>query len=131
MGIEAISRGAELVVFVDCSWKNLRAIEGFLERVGVREKGWAVQAYLPRDLHRLPLPKGRPYDLVFADPPFHWDRSPVEILDAPFFLQLTHPETLVIWESPFPSPEIASRFWRKVDERRYGGILLRFLMREE
>jgi 16S rRNA (guanine966-N2)-methyltransferase len=130
MGIEAISRGAQFVTFVDCSRKNLRKVAEFLERVGVGDRGETILGYLPRDLTRIPLVRERPYDLIFADPPFLWDHSPLEILDAFPFLRLTHPETLMIWESRFPSPEIPTQFWEKVDERRYGRILLRFFMRK-
>lgn len=130
IGIEALSRGAEFVTFVDASRRNLEAIAGFLNRTGFFSSAQTIQAYLPRDLGRIPLYRGRTYDLVFADPPFTAPFSPLEILEAPPLLRLTHPGALLIWECPFRTPEFPVINWEKEEERRYGGVLLRFYRRK-
>lgn len=130
VGIEALSRGAAYAAFVDSSRKNLLMIEEFLKRTGMREKAHTIVANLPRDIQRIHLHGVRPYDLIFADPPFSWGHSPLELLENPSFLKLTHSETLLVWECPFRTPEFTLSFWTQEDERRYGQILLRFFLRK-
>jgi 16S rRNA (guanine966-N2)-methyltransferase len=70
LGIEALSRGAERVVFVDHSRESLRLIRRNLFFCGYGGLGRVFQKDLTRGLPaRSVLTKGR-FDLVFADPPY-------------------------------------------------------------
>ena len=69
LGIEALSRGAEHVCFVDKSSYSLRLIMRNLEITGFKDRASIIK----RDLIRSPLGiKGR-FDIVFIDPPYHSD----------------------------------------------------------
>ena len=67
LGIEALSRGAEEVIFVDTSFSSLDLIRKNLEKLRFREKGRLIKKNVLRFL------KGgfkERFDLVLADPPY-------------------------------------------------------------
>ena len=72
LGLEALSRGARAVLFVESDRRALRAIEQTLERLGVaqvqgRAELWGRDALAALgNCARL----GRRFDLVFLDPPY-------------------------------------------------------------
>jgi 16S rRNA (guanine966-N2)-methyltransferase len=67
MGLEALSRGAGRVVFVESDRAAVRAIEQNLDRLGLRGAVLAQDAV--RAL-RAEAAAGRRYDLVLVDPPY-------------------------------------------------------------
>jgi 16S rRNA (guanine966-N2)-methyltransferase len=68
VGLEALSRGAERVVFVEADIRAARVIRGNIEAVGL-PGGHLVTDRVDRVLARGPA--GQPaYDLVVADPPY-------------------------------------------------------------
>lgn len=104
IGIEALSRGARKVTFVEIVGKAVKNIIENLDRIGVK-KGNEGHLYdrvevLNRDVFRTvkKLSSGTErYDIVFCDPPFHMgfgDRC-LDVLDecAGGFL---HPESLIV-----------------------------------
>ena len=74
VGIEALSRGAARVEFVEQAPRALKALRGNLERLGLRAgfqvHAVAVGAYLRRASE---VPKRERYEVVFLDPP--WDAA--------------------------------------------------------
>lgn len=64
LGIEALSRGARQVVFVDRSPACAAALRGEIERLALSAEVWQMSAesYLAAP--------GGPFDIVFLDPPF-------------------------------------------------------------
>ena len=78
IGIEALSRGAAYVTFVDRSARMCRFIESNLERCGVQKN----QSELIRSdaidfLRRTTTDESRRYDIAFFDPPYAADYLPV------------------------------------------------------
>jgi 16S rRNA (guanine(966)-N(2))-methyltransferase RsmD len=71
VGIEARSRGAGELVFIDRSVRSLRALERNLRTVGVRAQR-IVHGSLPAALHREDLATLLPVDLIYADPPYDY-----------------------------------------------------------
>ncbi|MBW3614180.1 MAG: 16S rRNA (guanine(966)-N(2))-methyltransferase RsmD [Actinobacteria bacterium] len=72
LGIEALSRGAGRAVFVDHDRRAVAAIRANLASTGVGP-GEVHQADVLRWLDRT---ENRPFDVVFADPPYRWDGWP-------------------------------------------------------
>ena len=68
VGIEALSRGAGAVVFVERAAPALKALRGNLARLGVKEGAQVVGASVTAYLRKMD-PAGR-FDLVFLDPPY-------------------------------------------------------------
>jgi len=76
LGLEALSRGAAQVDFVDANTKVCTDLRANLNKLG-SDKGrvWHSNAEAWLRAHRGDLAAGStgPYDLVFLDPPFHQD----------------------------------------------------------
>ncbi len=71
LGFEALSRGAESVVFVEDSRIAVRLIEKNAETLGVRERMKIFGDSVTKVLQRV---QGEsPFDIVFADPPYEGD----------------------------------------------------------
>ena len=66
LGLEALSRGAAGVVFVERARPAVRQLRENLRLLGLQERAEVVQADARRFLSR----PGGPFDLVFLDPPF-------------------------------------------------------------
>lgn len=125
LGIEALSRGARRVVFVDRSpaslavlRRNLRALD--LEGVTRIVRG-NVRGVLPR-LSR----DGERFDLVFADPPYA-QSDDLEALERLVSGELLDEGATVVVERSrrHPLPRIAGLV--SCDARRYGDTVLEWL----
>ncbi|HET6527155.1 MAG TPA: 16S rRNA (guanine(966)-N(2))-methyltransferase RsmD [Balneolaceae bacterium] len=68
LGLEAISRGAEKVQFVDRDRRNLDHIDKVAREFEVEDRVQTVPAKAERFLDAAPLP----YDIIFADPPYDY-----------------------------------------------------------
>ena len=92
VGIEALSRGAVEVVFVERDRRAVALIEANLARCGLRDR----HAIIRSDLATVTgLARVAPFDLVFLDPPY--GRATLdEALDAA--VALMAPDTLLIIE---------------------------------
>jgi len=78
LGIEALSRGAELCHFVEADSKASDVVRQNLEITRLVDRGKVFPMPVARALSRL---KG-PYDLIVADPPYEYDRAERELSDV-------------------------------------------------
>jgi 16S rRNA (guanine966-N2)-methyltransferase len=113
LGLEALSRGAESVVFVERARGALAAIVANIERLGAEDEATVVSDDVFRFLRRVE----EPFDLAFADPPYGTGdaaRLVETFVAAPFAheLWLEHP-----FREELPLPEHAKT-------RRYGDTAL-------
>ena len=69
LGIEALSRGAATVTFVDSARAATLVIEHNLEQLGLKDRGRILESDVYRALSRL-SDEGEKFDLVFLDPPY-------------------------------------------------------------
>jgi 16S rRNA (guanine966-N2)-methyltransferase len=74
LGIEALSRGAMQVVFVDSSRAAAAAISGNLRHFGLEAGGRVMTLDCDRALAELARDRER-FDLIFVDPPFACDTT--------------------------------------------------------
>lgn len=120
LGIEALSRGAEHVDFVESDPRALGALRANLETLGLgdgRTRVWRL--VLPRGLGRMEAPLGAA-DLVLLDPPYGGGRA-VQVLEALGEAVLLRAGARVVAEHGLRDdlPERAGRLARE-RERRYG-----------
>jgi 16S rRNA (guanine966-N2)-methyltransferase len=73
LGIEALSRGARSVDFVEMDREVARALEANLARLDLAGRARVTVADLSRGA--LPAPPAGPWDLVFLDPPYARDEG--------------------------------------------------------
>jgi 16S rRNA (guanine966-N2)-methyltransferase len=128
LGVEALSRGAASVTFVDSDTSALAAVRENLTAVGLADAdATLVRAALPGWLRlgartstrtTVPGPMGAGaspgFDLALCDPPYDFTEWPalLEDLDA----------QMVVMESS--SPIVPPDTWVVARERRYGGTLI-------
>ena len=132
LGLEAYSRGAERVIFVERSKRVARALRKRLQSFDLAEESrlQIIEAEAQKAVRRLESDPEARFDLVFLDPPYlegenESHREPT--LEALFSGSLLNPRATVVVEGPTrhhlaPLPGI-----RVLDERRYGDTLLTWL----
>ncbi|EJF90792.1 16S rRNA (guanine(966)-N(2))-methyltransferase RsmD [Bartonella tamiae] len=121
LGIEALSRGAEAAVFVEHSVEGRALIHKNIEAIGLQ----GVARILRRDATRLgPIGTMKPFDSVFADPPYNRglaEKALISALEGGWLLPNT---TLIIEESCEASLNLPEIFFLD-DVRHYGGTIIR------
>jgi 16S rRNA (guanine966-N2)-methyltransferase len=75
VGIEALSRGAVHVTFVDADRRAIELVTRNVERCGIASGHAIIRADLARPAAHLPH---EDFDLIFLDPPY--DTDPVEMM---------------------------------------------------
>ncbi|WP_022855229.1 16S rRNA (guanine(966)-N(2))-methyltransferase RsmD [Thermodesulfobacterium thermophilum] len=126
LGIEALSRGADLVFFVDFSDLSLSLIRKNLEKLKLTEKALVLKLKLPEGLSKLSQAYlNIKFDLVFITPPYKTGLSlktlkalPTEILDQ---------EAIIMVEEAtgIPLPEKTDQFVL-IKVKTYGETTLYF-----
>jgi 16S rRNA (guanine966-N2)-methyltransferase len=118
LGIEALSRGAAAATFVEADQRALAVLRQNLEATGVADRA-TVHAgdALAFARHRAPT---RPWDIVFCDPPYRFDRweELLGLLRA----------GLVVVESGREREPVPA--WVLERRRRYGSTVVDFLVPE-
>ncbi len=121
LGIEALSRGARHVTFVEQGRTGLRLIRDNLGRAG--RSGDAT--VLGIDARRLPpAPAGGAADLVLLDPPYGKGLGAAALACAAAGGWLS-PGALIVWEEETPQDPVPGTVL--ADRRRYGGTHLTLL----
>ncbi len=113
LGLEALSRGAEHVTFVEKGRKGQALIRENLALA--RREGDAV--LLRADATRLPPLTGTPASLVFLDPPYGKGLGEKALSSAREGGWIA-PGALVVWEEN--APQTTPEGFAPLDQRRYG-----------
>jgi 16S rRNA (guanine(966)-N(2))-methyltransferase RsmD len=127
LGLEAFSRGARSVVFVDRSRRVVRSLRRLLERLELegRPELRILSLEAGRAIRRLAGEEAR-FDLVFVDPPYATEERE-GTLETLFASGILEPGATVVVEGPKRHPLPPLPGIRVVDERRYGDTLLSWL----
>ena len=128
LGIEALSRGADHVIFVENDPLALRAIADNLARTGLAEKGEIIRSDFRSALRKLERTKEK-FHLVLADPPY---RSGLleQVAAAITKHRITLRETIIVVEhfkKTEPPPVISDI--PLVETRTYGQTTLSYFRR--
>jgi 16S rRNA (guanine966-N2)-methyltransferase len=121
LGIEALSRGAATVDFVDSAPAAVRAVRANLDALGVVE-GVRLRRQDARAFLRAARTAGHEYDLVFLDPPYRLAAVLGREL-SPALAELLAANGRVVSESDRRTP--LDLGLPMTDERRYGDTLIR------
>lgn len=123
LGIEALSRGAARVTFVDAGKPALTAVRANLAQLGVTDRAEVIAADAVATAARL-VP-AVPWRVVFVDPPYASELAQKVVLALP----LSHlaPGAVVVIEHDrrnAPPEELGSLL--RTDQRRYGDTMISF-----
>lgn len=119
IGIEALSRGAARVVFVESHPASLRLLESNLTQCGLAEHA-DIYPGETRVFLRYAARQGLSFDVIFADPPYR-DDSPHTLLPLLGQSAMIRPHTVVILEHPTKyqiPPQVGPL--NRVHQYRYG-----------
>jgi 16S rRNA (guanine966-N2)-methyltransferase len=132
LGLEALSRGAAAVYWVEQDARNRRIITENLDRLRAAIGPEPITQVLAGDalkVHRL-LPQIQP-DFVLADPPWTAEAGPTlgnALLTVPELPAWLGAGLLVLEQSQHHPPELATLArWRILRQRRYGETMLHYL----
>ncbi len=120
LGLEALSRGAEHVTFVDDGVKALALIRQNIALCGAEGETRIVK----RDARRLPPNDGLPCDLVFLDPPYGKGLGEIALAQA-LAQGWIAPEALIVWEDS--AAIVPPDGVELLDSRRYGDTVISLL----
>jgi 16S rRNA (guanine966-N2)-methyltransferase len=120
LGLEALSRGAAHVTFVD----NGRAAQKLIRENIAKLRREADTKLISAEAAKLPA--GKPCNLVFLDPPYGKNHGQPALTSATSMGWIA-PDALVVWEEN--QPQIAPVGFQMLDQRRYGDSWVTFLRR--
>jgi 16S rRNA (guanine(966)-N(2))-methyltransferase RsmD len=121
IGIEALSRGAQRVVFVDASRRSVDVVKHNIGQIGFGDRAEVVFSKAETFLKKA----SGPYDIVYLDPPYAEEMQP--LLGRLAGAGILKPDSIVIAEhfKKQPSPESAGTL-RLYREAQYGDTVLAF-----
>lgn len=127
LGIEALSRGAESVLFVDCANKAIALVNENLERTGLKERATVLRADWKEALLRN---KGK-FDIIFLDPPYDTDMLK-NALHAIAEIDILSCNGIIACESRADAvlPALAAPY-EMASQHKYGKIMLTIYTRKE
>ena len=122
MGIEAWSRGAGRVTFVEKDRQAFRLLQENLAAVGFRD----AQCYLADFRVALERLQRERFHVVYADPPYAADLYP-DILASVASARLLCPSDVLCLEHPCQLELNIGQNWRLLQHKRYGDTAVTFL----
>jgi len=123
LGLEALSRGAAYVTFVD----DGRVSTGLIRKNIDITRSKDDTSLIKRDVLKLPANPDAPYDLVFLDPPYGKGLGE-KALDVAAAGGWIDDEALVVWEEN--TPMAAPEGYQLRDSRKYGDTHITLMWRD-
>lgn len=134
LGLEAASRGAEKIYFLESDQRNCRIISENIEKVAKAGVAAEMKVFCADVLHgysRLPH-----VDLIFADPPYDVTANMLSRLVADENFAVWAGGAILIWEMPDDSRShdinnmlMENKAWRILKKRKFGDADFVFLKR--
>ncbi|MEJ2718309.1 MAG: RsmD family RNA methyltransferase, partial [Deltaproteobacteria bacterium] len=119
-GLEALSRGADSVVFEDQAREMTRALTRTVRSFGVEDAVLVLMIDAAAAVRKLGLMEQR-FEIVFLDPPYE-TRLVSKVVSQPGFTDLIETGGLLIVERRAAGPEVGlPRGYRELFSRKYGG----------
>ena len=128
VGIEALSRGAENVVFVDEYFPSVKIIKENLGKCGEKNNFLVIQKEFNRAVIQL-AKDNRKFDLIFLDPPYRLldERNPLKIIKKRNILKTGG---LIILRHHFKT-KVDEKFYKSHRRVRIGDDVLSFFVERE
>ncbi|MFM8323128.1 MAG: 16S rRNA (guanine(966)-N(2))-methyltransferase RsmD [Chloroflexota bacterium] len=129
VGIEALSRGAQLVRFIDL---NRAAVEVIRANLAATRLGSSADVIRQDAFAYLSGPLERQYNYVFVAPPQYkelWKRAMQELDARPEWL--TDDAWVIVQIHPVEYQALELQHLREFDQRKYGSVLFIFYERPE
>jgi len=126
LGIEALSRGAESVTFIENSYNSVKVLRKNLDRIRIQEPYKIVRKNVLTFLRQ----NKEPFDLIFADPPFKWNHY-IELLPLVFLPEnLTHYGIFVLESERTHDIEWETNIYEVIRQKKFDRSLITFFGRK-
>jgi 16S rRNA (guanine966-N2)-methyltransferase len=122
VGIEALSRGARLAIFVERSGRAVKTIQDNLTLTGLAGRAQVVRA----DVFRFLAREDRKYDLIYVAPPQYKGLWAKTLLTLDEKKLLSEDSLIVVQIHPKEYTELDLQSLLLADQRRYGSTSLCF-----
>jgi 16S rRNA (guanine966-N2)-methyltransferase len=123
MGIEALSRGAREVVFVDCDTRCVNIITENLRSIGLSANDERTDVVKSDAVKSLGKFENKIFDIVVADPPYGKDLARSLLSDLEGFSIIRNSSIVFIEHSRRDTIEEPPA-WVKVQEKKYGDTIV-------
>lgn len=120
LGLEALSRGAKRVCFVENGRPAFKIITKNIAKLRAAED----TTILTHDATRLPQNPYSPFDVIFLDPPYGKGIGEKALQSAQDNSWIAK-DALIVWEES--APQVAPTKFTKLDARKYGNTHVTFL----
>lgn len=130
LGLEALSRGASFVCFVDHSSKAMKVVKENSRRAHFEEQSEFMSMNLLKALKLLEQ-SGRTFDLIFFDPPYLESRKLMECCE-PILARILRNQGILIWEEA--SQDFIEEEWNAfvlAKRCKYGAAMVSFYSKEK
>lgn len=124
IGLEALSRGAEYVVFIDVLDESIRLLRHNIEKIGIPSDFYRImKAEFNRGVIRLSRDRFM-FDIIFLDPPYELLEyaNPLKVI---YKRQILKPDGIVILERPL-SLKFQARYFECIRSQKIGQKCLDF-----
>ena len=123
LALEAISRGADSAVLVDCAAKACQAIQENIDALNCGDRAKLLRMKDTAALAALQA-RGDRFDLIFLDPPYRMDTAPIcrAIMEG----NLLRPGGMIVIEHGRETPPHIDQPLVMTDHREFGAAGLRF-----
>jgi 16S rRNA (guanine(966)-N(2))-methyltransferase RsmD len=127
LGLECLSRGAEKCTFVDSSRESVKVLTSNIEKARFKSESEVITADFMNALNTFKV-RGRKFDLVFLDPPYHGEMfiDALTKLDEADLLE-EHSLISVEHDTADKFPEKIGRLYAH-REKKYGKTTITFYM---
>jgi|SRR5690606_12630605 16S rRNA (guanine966-N2)-methyltransferase len=122
VGLEALSRGAEHVTFVERDKLLQKILAGNIERLGVEDRTTLIRTSVS---NWLSTSEPQLFDLILADPPYH----DTQFSTVSRLFELLKPSALMVLSHPGKGEVLSQNGVVVVDNRSYGNADLTFYRR--
>jgi 16S rRNA (guanine966-N2)-methyltransferase len=122
LGIEALSRGAEKVIFVEQSFQNVNLIQANLKLCHFSDRTKVIRGDVFREIKRFGQ-KGEKFDLILADPPF-LENERDRIVSSVDHSQILNDEGFLIIEHISGDPDFEKHHMKLLKQRHFGHCMI-------
>jgi len=130
VGLEALSRGARVAIFVERDHRLAGLGRDGLQELGFDHISEVVIADVERGLRHL-MNRGTHFDVVFADPPYG-EGLPVKVLQWVCDADILNEKGIAVFQhsirEELGTPELRS--YTLMNQRRYGDTMLSFFIKD-
>ncbi len=122
MGIEALSRGAQSVVFIDNDLQSMRLIKENIRSFQIESSSQVIHWNILKNLSCL---KDHVFDLILMDPPYHHAHVQTTLSHL-LNIHCLNEQTLIVAEHAVSDNILIPKEFIQYDSRRYGKTQLSF-----